>query len=459
MAFARTSDGGFGVASSAWTDGIGPWDFGVPSGGATDPYSGYVYTDRPIYRPGQTVYWKALIRRDEDAIYSLPAPGQTVTVTIRDGEGKELSSQRLTLDGMGTTNGELALDSDASLGYYTIQVIVPDATPTKEREGTSFGVSFQVAEYRKPEYEVSAQTDRPEYVQGEQIQTTVQANYFFGQPVKGAKGALGAADERLQLQLCRSRHDGGPYSFTDWDWYAPAPRSSYGGALSQGEGVTDSDGRYTFSVPADITRFPQSQRYIFDITILDANGQTVSTQANAIVHKADFYIGLRPQSYVATAGSPAAIDVLTVDPQGQPVSEADVALVANRLRWYSVKEQAEDGNFYWVSKAEKTPVYSETLTTRNDGTAVFTFTPKEPGEYKIEATARDKAGHAVRSATYAWVSSVAGIMYRGARRTTTASSWSPTKRNMPWATRPSSWPPAHTRRRSRRCCPSSAAAS
>jgi len=155
--------------------------------GATDPYSGYVYTDRPIYRPGQTVYWKALIRRDEDALYSLPAPGQSVTVTIRDGEGKELSSQRLTLDGMGTTNGKLALDQDASLGYYNIQVIVPDATPTKEREGTSFGVSFQVAEYRKPEYEVSAQTDRPEYVQGEQIRTTVQANYFFGQPVKGAK--------------------------------------------------------------------------------------------------------------------------------------------------------------------------------------------------------------------------------------------------------------------------------
>ena len=122
------------------------------------------------------------------------------------------------------------------------------------------------------------------------------------------------------------------------------------------------------------------------------------------MHKAEFYIGLRPQSYVATAGSPVAIDVLTVDPQGKPVSEADVALVANRLRWYSVKEQAEDGNFYWVSKAEKTPVYSDTVTTRNDGTAVFAFTPKEPGEYKVEATARDKAGHAVRSATYAWVS-------------------------------------------------------
>ena len=403
LAFARTSDGGFGVASSAWTDGIGPWDFGVPSGGATDPYTGYVYTDRPIYRPGQTVHWKALIRRDEDAIYSLPAPGQTVTVTIRDGEGKELSSQRLTLDGMGTTNGVLALDSDASLGYYTIQVIVPDATPTKDREGTSFGVGFQVAEYRKPEYEVSAQTDRPEYVQGEQIQTTVQANYFFGQPVKGAKvrWVLLTSDYNFYLP---EPPDGGPYSFTDWDWYAPALRSSYGGALSQGEGVTDSEGRYTFSVPADITRFPQSQRYIFDITILDANGQTVSTQANAIVHKADFYIGLRPQSYLATAGSPAAIDVLAVDPQGQPVSETDVALVANRLRWYSVKEQAEDGNFYWVSKAEKTPVYSDTVTTRNDGTAVSAFTPKQPGEYKIEATARDKSGHAVRSATYAWVS-------------------------------------------------------
>ncbi len=404
LALARTADGGFGVASSAWTSGIGPWDFRVDADSDTDPYNGLVYTDRPIYRPGQTVYWKAIIRRDNDAIYTLPAPGQVVTVTINDAEGKTLWRRAMTLDGMGAINGAFELDLDAGLGYYHISVQVPDPQPTKDRDGTYFGAGFAVAEYRKPEYEVAAQTDRPEYVQGEQIRVAVQANYFFGQPVKGATVRWTLLSNDFAFRLPGDEPPGGPYSFNDWDWYAAARGSGFGPALSQGEGITDAEGRYTFSVPADITKFSQSQRFTFDITILDVNGQSVSTQATALVHKAAFYIGLRPQSYVSSAGKPVAIDVLTVDPQGTPVPETKVELIANRIRWYSVKELAEDGNYYWTSKAEKTPVFTQTVTTGNDGTALFVFTPAEAGEYKIEATGRDRAGHVVRSATYAWVS-------------------------------------------------------
>ena len=59
------------------------------------------------------------------------------------------------------------------------------------------------------------------------------------------------------------------------------------------------------TVPADISKFSQSQRFTIDFTITDANNQAVSTQAQAVVHKGEFYIGLRPQSYVDTAGQPA----------------------------------------------------------------------------------------------------------------------------------------------------------
>jgi len=58
VAFATTEAGGFGVASTSWQDGISPWDFGTQGAAEADPYIGYVYTDRPIYRPDQTVYWK-----------------------------------------------------------------------------------------------------------------------------------------------------------------------------------------------------------------------------------------------------------------------------------------------------------------------------------------------------------------------------------------------------------------
>ena len=197
----------FGVASSNWSDGIGAWEFGLPGGVEAQPYVGYVYTDRPIYRPGQTMYWKAIIRRDNDATYTLPAPGQPVTVTINDEQGNLILQRRQVLNPLGATDGSLELGPDATTGYYYLNV--------RLNEESAFGNGFQVAEYRKPEYQVSAQTDKPEYVQGEQIQVTAQADYFFGGPVKNAKviWVLTSSDAVFDYK------GEGWYSFADFDWW------------------------------------------------------------------------------------------------------------------------------------------------------------------------------------------------------------------------------------------------
>jgi alpha-2-macroglobulin len=399
VAFVTTGSGGFGVASSNWQDGINPWDFGIPGGVSAEPSVGYVYTDRPIYRPGQTVYWKALIRKDDDARYSLLAPGQPVTVTVNDDQGNKVLEQSMTLDPAGAVHGKVVLSLDASLGNYFITVRLD--------EQNSSGTGFQVAEYRKPEYELSAETDKPEYTQGEQTNVTLDASYFFGGAVKDAKvsWSLLTNDHYFEYQ------GKGFYSFSDWDWYEPAGGSS-GGLISQGSGKTDGQGRFTFSVPADISKYVQSQRFTFDITVTDLNNQAVSTQASAVVHKGAFYIGLRPEGYVTLVGDPSRVEVITVDPKSQPVPRTDVTLVVNRMEWYSVQQKAEDGRFYWETKVRKTPVYTDTLTTDAKGSATLTWTPKSGGEYKVEATARDVDGHTLRSSAYVWVSGREYVSWR-----------------------------------------------
>ncbi len=392
LALATTEEGGFGVASTNWSDGIGPWDFSISGGAQAQPYVSYVYTDRPIYRPNQTVYWKAIIRRDDDAIYSLPAPGQPVTITINDDQGNVLMQQRQLLDALGATDGKLELSPDASLGYYYLSVQLT--------ESVSPGVGFQVAEYRKPEYELSAATDKPEYTQGEQINVTLQADYFFGGPVKNGKVSwtLLAADTSFDYR------GEGYWSFNDWEWWNMTRPGPSGGQLSQGAGRTDAQGRFTFSVPADIAKFQGSQRFTFDLTVEDLNNQAVSTQATAVVHKGQFYIGVSPRGYVGTVGQENGVDIITVDPQSAPVPGVEVTAVVNQIEWKSVQEKAEDGRFYWVTRPVKTAVLTETLTTDANGAAVLTWTPKESGEYKIDASARDEQGHTLRSAAYVWVS-------------------------------------------------------
>ncbi|MGQ9767475.1 MAG: Ig-like domain-containing protein [Anaerolineae bacterium] len=392
VALASTEAGGFGVASTSWQNGINPWDFNLPGGAQAVPYVGYVYTDRPIYRPGQTVFWKAIIRRDNDAVYSLPTAGQPVTVTVTDDQGNTILQEQMKLNALGALDGSLALGPDAVLGYYYLSVQL-----TSE---VSVGVGFQVAEYRKPEYELAASTDRPEYTDGEQINVTVQANYFFGGPVKNGKvrWTLIASDASFAYQ------GEGYWNFSDWEWWNVSRMGPFGGQISQGQGRTDDQGRFTFSVLADIARFSSSQRFTFDITVEDVNNQAVSTQAITVVHKGQFYIGLSPREYVGTVGQPSQVDVITVDPRSQGVPGVAVTTVVNRMEWKSVREKAEDGRFYWVTRPVKTPLITETLTTDAQGAALLRWTPDTAGEYKIEASARDQLGHIIRSATYVWVS-------------------------------------------------------
>lgn len=391
VAIGSSASGQFGVASSEWQTGISPWDFDLPGGMSSAQYNAYVYTDRPIYRPGQTVYWKAIVRRDDDAQYSLPDAGQAMTVTINDDRGNTLLEQLVRLTPQGTADGELDLATDATLGYYFLS--------TRLDDDTSYGVGFQVAEYRKPEYELTAATDKPEYIQGEQVNVTVKADYFFGAPVKNArvKWVLLSADSSFSPPGMEG------YSFSDWNWYDDGTQNPFGRELGQGEGVTDAEGRFTFVAPADISQFKESQRFTFDITVTDANNQPVSTQASALVHKGAFYIGLKPEEYVAEAGYPTAMAVVTVDPQGVPVANTEVTLVVNQVEWRSVRQEAEDGRFYWTTVPQKTAIMTETVRTNFAGEASLEWKPLQAGDHKIEATARDRAGHTIRSAAWVWV--------------------------------------------------------
>jgi len=389
----------FAVAMNQWSEGIGPWEFNLPAESYSEPYSAYFYTDRAIYRPGQKVYFKGILRADDDARYSLPKDAKSLEVIINDDQGKELYKEKLPLNEMGTLHGELTLSEEASLGYYNISAQLGDQW---------FGTGFQVAEYRKPEFQVVVETDRDQYVQGDEIAVNVEATYYFGGPV---------ADADVHWTVLTNdyffRWTGrGRYDFTDYDWtqyryYGPA-----GEFVTEGDGTTDEQGRFTFKVPADIADKILSQAYTIEAAVTDVNDQQVASRTDAIVHKGLFYIGLAPQAYVGQVDEEQKVDVITVDWDSETVPNSDLTVVFYEHKWYSVWEEGEDGRFYWKSTVEDTPVLTTTVTTDREGKAVAAFTPKKGGVYKIAASGKDKQGNEVRSSTYLWVSGYEFINWR-----------------------------------------------
>lgn len=393
----------FAVTSNQWYSGIERWQFDLPVEDYFQPHTGSFFTDRAIYRPGQKVHFKGVIRLDDDARYSLPGNNEKVDVTIYDPEGKEVYSRTLSLNEFGTVFDTFSLGEEAALGSYYIHATY---------QGTEIpGVDFLVAEYRKPEFEVSVETDKPEYVQGEKINVTARATYFFG-------GAATDAEVHWSLltQDYAFNYTGqGWYDFTDYDFSRARPERyfyGYGELIAEGDGKTDSEGRFNFTLPTEIAERTASQIFTIEVSVTDINNQEVSNRTEVIVHKGLFYIGLRPQRYVNQAGRSAEVEIVTVDWESELHPNQKLTVVFNEHNWYSVQVQAEDGQYYWETEVEDTPVFTTTVTTDSGGKAAADFVPEKGGTYKVVAYGLDQRGNEVRSSTYMWVSSEEYVSWR-----------------------------------------------
>ena len=397
------------LAGTSWNDGISPWNFDSNTGFQFSPPDlvGYLYTDRPIYRPGETVYFKGIVRKDDDARYSLPT-GVQLTLRVRDDQGRLVDTQPASLSDMGSFDTQLALSPETSTGVYYVELVEGAAAPTggfEPYQPPVASVSFRVAEFRKPEFEVDVTTDKDSYSNGETIKATVSADLFFGAP-------LANADVKWQVTARPYffQHDDYPgYSFTDF----ATGRYFFDGPIfepqqflrAEGTGKTDANGRFTFSVPADVSSDPLSQSFTVEATVTDQNAQSVAAFTDAPVHKGQFYLGMKPEEYVALAGDESKVRLVSIDPNGTTVGNVPVTVSIYHRTWRTIRERDPEGEQRYRSEAEDTLVQTIQTATGADGTGEFAFRPTRSGQHYVVAEAKDSAGNVIKSSIFIWASS------------------------------------------------------
>lgn len=390
------------AVGSDWAEGIQTYDFNLNTQYGYQEYYANMYTDRAIYRPGQTVYFKGILRRDNDARYTLPTDLKTVPIKVNDANGREILKQDLPLDAYGTFNGKIELNGGASLGFYNI---ILEFGPDNQHFYNS--VDFQVAQYKAPEFQVEVKTDKDSYVNGQTIQVNSTTTYFFGGAVSNANVQWRLLSDDLFFTTDKVK---GYWDFTDFDLTNNRQRT--GGVVREGKGKTDSQGRFSFNIPADLKDYPLSQNFTIDVEVTDINNAAVSSRAVVPVHKGDFYIGLKPQSYVGNVGEKQGVDVLTVSPDGNIFASVPVSITVYEHQWFSVRQKDANGNFYWTSSYTDTLLTTQQVTTNISGTASAFYTPTVGGVFKIVGEGQDKNGNKIRSATYQWVATEQFVNWR-----------------------------------------------
>lgn len=295
-----------------------PWSYWMD----TDParsLTTYIYTDRPIYRPGDIVHFKAILRTRSGFTYQAPANAD-FNLKITDADSKDVFAATLKSSATGTLHGDYTVPPNAALGDYFIQIRTGDFYTQ--------GGSFSVEEYKKPEYEVRVVPDGQRVLQGQTIRATIGAQYYFGEPVANAKVTWVVHQERtysgLDMYPSEDENQGEPTDDNGEEGTESDSETYYNGQqTAENSGTLDANGQLRITIP---TEFDENKHdditYRIEARVTDEANREISGHSYVLATYGSFQIGARPSSYLYEVGSTAKLDIEARDYDAHPVQTA-----------------------------------------------------------------------------------------------------------------------------------------
>jgi len=212
-----------------------------------------IYTDRAIYRPGQTVHAAALLYNVIDGYKHSVVEGKQVSFTLRDANWKEVKRLSATTDDYGMCSVDFTLPSSGLTGVHTIQV-----------NGNSY--TFRVEEYKRPTFEVEFPEVKEDYKAGDTLEIRATARTYSGVPVQGASVEYTVVRRMAFWWWSYWRYYDGGFIGTGHD----------DTEVFTGEAVTDDDGTFVVRMPLTMPESNSPLFYNFIVTadVTDTGGET-----------------------------------------------------------------------------------------------------------------------------------------------------------------------------------------
>ena len=366
-----------------WAEGQGGWRRTDRAPG----YAWYVFDDRQMYRPGEEVKVKGWIRQvgpgPKGDVQPLPEGFTQVEYVVRDSQGNEVGKGTRPLSAFGGFDFSFALPGTMNLGTANVQL----ALSGDQRHHHA----FQVQEFRRPEFEVTAAASAGPHLLGGHADVTVTAAYYAG-------GAL--PDAELTWTVSQTPGSYTPpnrddFTFGTWvPWWdrvmfepeAPTRVETY-------EARTDASGKHVLRVDFLEMDPPRPTNVKAEATVMDVNRQGWTAGANLLVHPSALYVGLKTERLFVQRGATLRVDAIVTDIDGKAVPGRAFMVKAERLEWEQVEGE-------W----KETPADAQECPSTSQAEAVqCTFQAREGGAWRITATVADDQQRRNESQIRVWV--------------------------------------------------------
>lgn len=346
---------------------------------------GLVWSDRPLYRPGEAVQLQAFVRelKARERKVTLPT-ANAMQLVIHGPDGEVFLEREVRLDANGSVDLSVDIPASAALGHYA--VVLKESTQNHAASG-----SFQVDEYRLPEFTVTVELDTEQrYVLGDTLQVDLSAAYLFGGPVQGTAEVVVRRERVWSIWM--------PHPWLPWSEDV-APKSNRMGRImpppygNGGEEVLrtnlalDEAGRARIAIATERRDSePGDFRYVVQALVTDATRREERGMGTVTVGERELVAFLRSARHVVAPGDRAEVTLRVQDVMGRGV--------AHEGTWeLSVSDE----------KGRRRSLRTETVQTDADGRAILQFSPEREGHYTVTYRTVDGRGMDVTANTVVWV--------------------------------------------------------
>ncbi len=397
-----------------WRDGLWAWNFNLPEssapeGAGTGKVRGFLQTDRGIYRPGETVHLKGLVRSIDPKEGLRPPKDKRVEIVVQNARGDEMLKTSPQLTSFGGFSFDVPLDTEAPLGDWSVIARIG-----KGAEQTTFRDHFSVQEYRPTAFEVRLRPERQSYLLGQEVKVGVEGNYLYGAPLAGAKASI-TVQRRDHIATFKGYEE---YGFTDYNalddlgmYWARDGERSYTNEVMSEELTLDKSGKamVKFLAKDPKEEIKTAQDLLVEATVTDATNQTRSAQSMIVAHKSSLYLGLKSEEWVPQVGKPFGVKLVALDEEGR-ARKADATLVM-ALRTYKCGYTQARGYSSYHCDTQERELERKKVAIGEQPTRVE-LTATEGGTLLVSVIGSDGKGHDVTSSQTVWATGAGEASWR-----------------------------------------------